>query len=70
VRCIPPAEDRADVAFLGNAGREDLQWIEAWDSVAALSRADSFGRDDLLHLARAAEKAFDYINSLLRADEE
>ncbi len=32
--------------------------------------ADSFGRDDLLHLARAAENAFDYINSQLQADEE
>ena len=32
--------------------------------------ADSFGRDDLLHLARAAEKAFDYINSQLQAEEE
>ncbi len=32
--------------------------------------ADSFGRDDLLYLARAAEKAFDFINSKLQADEE
>ncbi len=32
--------------------------------------ADSFGRDDLLHLARAAEKAFDYINNQLQAEEE
>ncbi len=32
--------------------------------------ADSFGRDDLLHLARAAEKAFDFINSQIQADEE
>jgi hypothetical protein len=32
--------------------------------------AESFGRDDLLHLARAAEKAFDYINSQIQADEE
>jgi hypothetical protein len=32
--------------------------------------ADSFGRDDLPHPARAAEVAFDYINSQLQADEE
>ncbi len=32
--------------------------------------ADSFGRDDLLHLARAAEKAFDFINGQIQADEE
>jgi hypothetical protein len=32
--------------------------------------AESFGRDDLLHLARAAEKAFDFINCQLQADEE
>ncbi len=31
--------------------------------------ADSFGRDDLLHLARAAEKAFDFINCQLQAEE-
>ncbi len=27
--------------------------------------SDSYSRDDLLHLARAAEKAFDHINSQL-----
>jgi hypothetical protein len=32
--------------------------------------SDSFGRDDLLHLARAAEIAFDYINSQLRSDDQ
>ncbi len=32
--------------------------------------ADSFGRDDLLHLARAAEKAFDFINCQIQAEEE
>ena len=32
--------------------------------------SDSFGRDDLLHLARAAEKAFDYINTQLRGEDQ
>ncbi len=30
--------------------------------------SDSFARDDLLHVARAAQKAFDYINSQLHTD--
>jgi len=32
--------------------------------------ADSCGRDDLLHLARASEKAFDYINCQLQGNDE
>jgi hypothetical protein len=32
--------------------------------------ADSLGRDDLLHLACAAEKSFDHINSQLQDEDE
>jgi len=32
--------------------------------------SDSFCRDDLLHLARAAQKAFDYINSQLQGNDQ
>ena len=32
--------------------------------------SDSYSRDDLLHLARAAEKAFDHINDQLHKDDE
>ena len=40
------------------------------DDDGNLQDSDSFGRHDLLHLARAAEKAFDYINSQLQSDEQ
>ena len=32
--------------------------------------SDSYSRDDLLHLARAAEKAFDHINEQLHSEDE
>jgi hypothetical protein len=38
------------------------------DDNGALQDSDSYSRDDLLLLARVAEKAFDYINSQLHKD--
>jgi hypothetical protein len=32
--------------------------------------SDSYSRDDLLHLARAAQRAFDHINDQLHGDAE
>jgi hypothetical protein len=32
--------------------------------------SDRYSRDDLLHLARAAEKAFDHINDRLHGDDQ
>ena len=32
--------------------------------------SDSYSRDDLLHLSRAAEKAFDHINKQLHSEDE
>jgi hypothetical protein len=40
------------------------------DDNGDLQDSDSYCRDDLLHLARAAEKAFDHINSQLQSDEQ
>jgi len=40
------------------------------DDSGDLQDSDSYCRDDLLHLTRAAEKAFDHINSQLHSDDQ
>ena len=40
------------------------------DESGNLHDADNYLRDELLHVARAAEKAFDYINSQLHSDDQ
>jgi hypothetical protein len=40
------------------------------DGSGNLQDSESFCRDELLHLARAAEKAFDYINSQLHSGDQ
>ncbi len=40
------------------------------DDEGEFQDSDSYSRDDLLHLARAAEKAVDHINDQLHKDDE
>jgi hypothetical protein len=64
---LPEATDD----YVANPCRGPLARGSYWDEDGNYQDADSFGRDDLLYLARAAEKAFDYINGQLhQADEE